>query len=94
MTLWLFGARLPLYAFIGMFMSAYCEEKRNHDRGLCATARLLMQVPDDQIHDASMERFRPIMMTTMAALMGALPIALHGRDAASRRPLDSLWSAG
>jgi HAE1 family hydrophobic/amphiphilic exporter-1 len=40
------------------------------------------------IHDASMERFRPIMMTTLAALMGALPIALgFGADGASRRPL-------
>jgi len=37
---------------------------------------------------ASMERFRPIMMTTMAALLGALPIALgYGADGASRRPL-------
>jgi len=46
-------------------------------------------VPDDQaIHDASMDRFRPIMMTTMAALMGAIPIALGvGADGASRRPL-------
>jgi HAE1 family hydrophobic/amphiphilic exporter-1 len=43
---------------------------------------------DDAIHEASMERFRPIMMTTMAALMGALPIALgFGADGASRRPL-------
>jgi len=40
------------------------------------------------IHEASMERFRPIMMTTLAALMGAIPIALgFGQDAASRRPL-------
>src|SRR5437899_11945162 len=35
-----------------------------------------------------MERFRPIMMTTLAALMGAVPIALgFGQDASSRRPL-------
>jgi HAE1 family hydrophobic/amphiphilic exporter-1 len=35
-----------------------------------------------------MERFRPIMMTTMAALLGAMPIALgYGADGASRRPL-------
>src|SRR5205809_8112521 len=40
------------------------------------------------IHEASMERLRPIMMTTLAALMGAVPIALgFGQDAASRRPL-------
>jgi HAE1 family hydrophobic/amphiphilic exporter-1 len=35
-----------------------------------------------------MDRFRPIIMTTLAALMGALPIALgYGADGASRRPL-------
>jgi HAE1 family hydrophobic/amphiphilic exporter-1 len=43
---------------------------------------------DEAIHEASMQRFRPIMMTTLAALMGALPIALgYGADGASRRPL-------
>src|SRR5437867_13228990 len=43
---------------------------------------------DQALHDASMERFRPIMMTTMAALLGALPIALgYGADGSSRRPL-------
>src|SRR3989440_9001104 len=54
-----------------------------------AQQRVEHGVPDDQaIHEASMERFRPIMMTTMAALMGALPIALgYGTDGASRRPL-------
>src|ERR1700746_1690917 len=54
-----------------------------------AQQRLEHGVKDDQaIHDASMERFRPIMMTTMAALLGALPIALgFGADGASRRPL-------
>jgi HAE1 family hydrophobic/amphiphilic exporter-1 len=40
------------------------------------------------IHDASMDRFRPILMTTLAAIFGALPIALgFGADGASRRPL-------
>ena len=40
------------------------------------------------IHEASVERFRPIMMTTLAALMGAVPLALgFGQDASSRRPL-------
>ena len=42
----------------------------------------------EAIHDASMDRFRPIMMTTLAAMMGAVPIALgFGADGASRRPL-------
>ena len=40
------------------------------------------------IHDASLDRFRPILMTTLAAVFGALPIALgFGADGASRRPL-------
>jgi HAE1 family hydrophobic/amphiphilic exporter-1 len=54
-----------------------------------AQQRVAHGIPDDQaIHDASMDRFRPIMMTTLAALMGALPIALgFGADGASRRPL-------
>src|SRR6185369_8233351 len=40
------------------------------------------------IHDASMDRFRPILMTTLAAVFGAIPIALgFGADGSSRRPL-------
>jgi HAE1 family hydrophobic/amphiphilic exporter-1 len=42
----------------------------------------------DSILEAASVRFRPIMMTTMAALVGTLPIALgHGAGAESRRPL-------
>jgi len=41
---------------------------------------------DQAIHDASMDRFRPIIMTTLAAVIGAVPIALgFGADGASRR---------
>ncbi len=44
--------------------------------------------PREAIHEACMVRFRPIMMTTMSALMGTLPIALGtGTGAESRRPL-------
>jgi HAE1 family hydrophobic/amphiphilic exporter-1 len=44
--------------------------------------------PSDAIYDGCLIRFRPIMMTTMAALMGTLPIALgFGAGAESRRPL-------
>jgi len=40
------------------------------------------------IHEACLLRFRPIMMTTMAAIMGTLPIALgHGAGAELRQPL-------
>jgi HAE1 family hydrophobic/amphiphilic exporter-1 len=54
-----------------------------------AQQRVAQGLKDDEaIHEASMERFRPIMMTTLAALMGALPIALgFGADGSSRRPL-------
>jgi HAE1 family hydrophobic/amphiphilic exporter-1 len=44
--------------------------------------------PAQAIYEAALVRFRPIMMTTMAALMGTLPIALGtGMGADSRRPL-------
>jgi hydrophobic/amphiphilic exporter-1 (mainly G- bacteria), HAE1 family len=44
--------------------------------------------PADAIYEGCLVRFRPIMMTTMAALMGTLPIALGlGAGAESRRPL-------
>src|SRR5580698_61127 len=46
------------------------------------------QSAEQAIHDASMDRFRPIIMTTLAAVMGALPIAFgYGADGESRRPL-------
>ncbi|HKD44761.1 MAG TPA: efflux RND transporter permease subunit, partial [Candidatus Angelobacter sp.] len=44
--------------------------------------------PEDGIYQACLLRFRPIMMTTMAALLGALPLALgRGVGAELRRPL-------
>ncbi len=89
LTLWLFGAEASLYAFIGMFMLMGIVKKNGIMIVDFAQQRVEHGAPDDQaIHDASMERFRPIMMTTMAALMGALPIALgYGADGSSRRPL-------
>lgn len=46
------------------------------------------EAADKAIHDASMDRFRPIIMNTLAAVIGAVPIALgFGADGASRRPL-------
>jgi HAE1 family hydrophobic/amphiphilic exporter-1 len=54
-----------------------------------ARARVDAGEPADKaIHDASMDRFRPILMTTLAAVFGAMPIALgYGADGSSRRPL-------
>jgi len=46
------------------------------------------ETAEKAIHDASMDRFRPILMTTLAAVFGAMPIALgYGADGSSRRPL-------
>ncbi len=89
LTLWLFGAEASLYAYIGMFMLMGIVKKNGIMIVDFAEQRVQKGIPDHQaIHDASMERFRPIMMTTMAALLGALPIALgYGADGASRRPL-------
>jgi HAE1 family hydrophobic/amphiphilic exporter-1 len=89
LTLWIFGAEASLYAYIGMFMLMGIVKKNGIMIVDFAEQRVRQGIPDDEaIHDASMQRFRPIMMTTMAALLGALPIALgYGADGASRRPL-------
>ena len=51
--------------------------------------------PEFAIYEAALLRFRPIMMTTMAALLGGLPLALGtGAGSELRRPLGSLSSAG
>jgi HAE1 family hydrophobic/amphiphilic exporter-1 len=89
LTLYLFGAQASLYAFVGMFMLMGIVKKN----GIMIIDFALQRVGHGEsavqaIHDASMDRFRPILMTTLAALFGALPIALgYGADGASRRPL-------
>ena len=96
LTLWLFGAEASLYAYIGMFMLMGIVKKNGIMIVDFAEQRVRQGIKDDQaIHDASMERFRPIMMTTMAALLGALPIALgYGADGSSRRPLGMVVIGG
>jgi multidrug efflux pump len=52
------------------------------------TQRLGHEKPEEAIHDACLLRFRPIMMTTMAAMLGALPLAvMNGQGSEMRRPL-------
>ena len=88
-TLFVFGEQASLYAFIGMFMLMGIVKKN----GIMIVDFALQRVeqgeaPEKAIHDASMDRFRPILMTTLAAVFGAIPIALgFGADGASRRPL-------
>src|SRR6202012_5492027 len=88
-TLMIFGQEAALYAYIGMFLLMGIVKKN----GIMIVDFALQRIGEGQsaeqaIHDASMDRFRPIIMTTLAAVMGAVPIALgFGADGASRRPL-------
>ena len=65
------------------------EEERDHDDRLRDRGRARRAaVADEAIHKACLLRFRPIMMTTLAALLGALPLALGtGMGSELRRPL-------
>ncbi|HYG76356.1 MAG TPA: efflux RND transporter permease subunit [Planctomycetota bacterium] len=95
-TLLVFGAEASLYAFIGMFMLMGIVKKNGImiiDFALQRQAQGLES--EKAIHEACLDRFRPIMMTTAAALMGAVPIALGlGADGASRRPLGLIIVGG
>ena len=88
-TIYLFREPASLYAFVGMFMLMGIVKKNGIMIVDFALQRVdLGEAADKAIHDASMDRFRPILMTTLAAVFGALPIALGwGADGASRRPL-------
>ena len=77
-TLWLFGIELNMYAFVGIIMLVGIVKKNAImmiDFAIEAQ-RKENRAPEDAIFQACQTRFRPIMMTTMAALMGSLPIAL------------------
>jgi hydrophobic/amphiphilic exporter-1 (mainly G- bacteria), HAE1 family len=89
-TLYLFGNELNIYSFVGLVMLIGIVKKnaimqidfaldaeRNHGKS-----------PAEAIYNGCIIRFRPIMMTTMAALLGAVPIALgYGAGGEARRPL-------
>jgi len=89
-TLWIFGVELSLYAFVGLILLIGLVKKNGImmvDFAVEAERKEGLE-PTEAIHRACIVRFRPIMMTTMAALMGTLPIALgFGAGAESRRPL-------
>jgi HAE1 family hydrophobic/amphiphilic exporter-1 len=89
-TLWLFGNELNIYSFVGLIMLIGIVKKNaimQIDFALDAERRLGMS-PAEAIREGCLTRFRPIMMTTMAALFGAVPIALgFGAGGEARRPL-------
>ena len=90
LTLMIFHLPLSIYAFVGIIMLIGLVKKNGImmvDFALDAQ-RTEGMAPADAIYRACMVRFRPIMMTTMAALMGGLPIAMGlGAGAEARRPL-------
>ncbi|MDQ5836445.1 MAG: efflux RND transporter permease subunit, partial [Acidobacteriota bacterium] len=90
LTLLLFGRELDVYAFVGLIMLIGIVKKNAImmiDFALAAQ-REEGKEAEDAIYEACVVRFRPIMMTTMAALMGTLPIAIGwGAGAESRRGL-------
>ena len=89
-TLLIFGKDLNLYAFVGIIMLVGIVKKNAImmiDFALEAQ-RKEGKTPHGRHLPGRLVRFRPIMMTTMAALMGTLPIAIGlGAGAESRRPL-------
>ncbi len=89
-TLMLFHTDLNIYAFVGVIMLVGLVKKNGIimiDFAIEAQRNESMG-PVEAIHEACIVRFRPIMMTTMAALFGTMPIALGiGAGAESRQPL-------
>ncbi len=96
-TLFLFRSELSLYSYVGIFMLLGIVAKngimmvdfavQNLEKGNTTNF--------DAIYEASIVRFRPILMTGLAAIMGAMPIALgFGADGSSRRPLGLIVVGG
>ena len=89
LTLWLFGMELNVYGFVGMIMLIGIVKKNAIMMiDFAIEAERGGMTPAEAIYKGCLLRFRPIMMTTMAALLGTLPIALGiGAGADARRPL-------
>ena len=89
-TLWAFNIELNMYAFVGIIMLVGIVKKNAImmiDFAIEAQ-RKEGKPAAEAIYQACLIRFRPIMMTTFAALMGSLPIALSfGAGGDARRPL-------
>jgi HAE1 family hydrophobic/amphiphilic exporter-1 len=89
-TLLLFGEDLNLYSFVGVVLLIGIVKKNAImmiDFALEAE-RKEGKSPEDAIFEGCLQRFRPIMMTTMAALLGTLPVAFGtGAGGEARRPL-------
>jgi HAE1 family hydrophobic/amphiphilic exporter-1 len=94
--LWIFGSEMSLYAFVGLFMLMGIVKKN----GIMMIDFAIQREAEgkdayEAVHEACLARFRPIMMTTLAAFMGAVPIALAlGAASSARIPLGLTITGG
>jgi HAE1 family hydrophobic/amphiphilic exporter-1 len=90
LTLWAFGNELNIYSFVGLILLVGLVMKNaimQIDFALDAE-RQQAKTPTEAIYEGCVIRFRPIMMTSMATIFGAMPIALGlGAGGEARRPL-------
>jgi HAE1 family hydrophobic/amphiphilic exporter-1 len=89
LTLMVFKVDLSIYAFVGIIMLVGLVKKNGIMMiDFAVEEQKKGRTAEESIYEACVVRFRPIMMTTMAALMGTLPLAIgFGAGAESRRPL-------
>ena len=90
LTLYIFHVELSIYAFVGLMMLLGIVKKNaimQIDFAVSAE-RIDGKSPADAIYEGCLVRFRPIMMTTIAAMLGAVPMALGwGAGGEARKPL-------
>ncbi|HYD41231.1 MAG TPA: efflux RND transporter permease subunit [Anaeromyxobacter sp.] len=89
LTLLVFGTELSIYAFVGVILLVGLVKKNGIMMvDFALEERRRGRTPREAIYDACRVRFRPITMTTLAALVGTLPIAMGiGAGAEARQPL-------
>jgi hydrophobe/amphiphile efflux-1 (HAE1) family protein len=89
LTLLIFKVELSIYAFVGLVMLVGIVKKNAIMQIDFAVAMEREgKSPEQAIYEGCLARFRPIMMTTMAAMLGALPMSLgYGSGSEARRPL-------
>jgi multidrug efflux pump len=97
LALWVTGRPLDMIAIIGIILLIGLVKKNGImmvDFALEATRRQGLS-PEKAIHQAALQRFRPILMTTLAALFGALPLMFSsGSGAELRQPLGLVMVGG
>jgi HAE1 family hydrophobic/amphiphilic exporter-1 len=96
MTLLLFKIELSIYSFVGLIMLIGLVLKNAIMQvDFAVEAQRTGQSPTEAVYQACIIRFRPILMTTLAALLGGLPVALgYGAGGETRKPLGAAVVGG